>query len=468
VALPNSRGYELVSPLYKGGYGVATIAAASPSGNSLAFSSLGSFAGSPGGPSLQNGYLAGRHTSGWVTSPLEVPAAITPEAWGSELSPTLESEVVLTKPGPNAGAALRVGTEMRFWRHQTNSPDSGDGWEAAGPALEAVNGEPFSSIEGGANATLTHVLVGLATAPLLTQAENTERQLYDVVVGRGEAPALRLVGVDNEGKAIDAYCPVKPIPSAEQGSMFNDISADGSEIFFATNVEPAQQINCVGNPGNPVQVFARLGGARTIEISRPLGPCARNGVPGEVPCDGAASRAPAIFQGAREDGSTVFFTTTAALTGGTDESTNLYVARIGCPPAEEGCDASKREVTALTKLSQVGNPVEGADVQGVVRVAPDGSRAYFVARGVLSAAPNAEGRVALKGADNLYVVDSGSGNITFVSELCSGSAVSGVVSTMACPVELTAGALGRNDSTLWLGNGEGHASEAQTAGASGA
>ena len=62
-------------------------------------------------------------------------------------------------------------------------------------------------------------------------------------------------------------------------------------------------------------------------------------------------------------------------------------------------------MTSLTQVSHDPRAGEAAEVQGVLRVAPDGSRAYFVARGVLSEAPNAQGAVAVKGADNLYVYD---------------------------------------------------------------
>jgi hypothetical protein len=61
---------------------------------------------------------------------------------------------------------------------------------------------------------------------------------------------------------------------------------------------------------------------------------------------------------------------------------------------------------------------------------------YFVARGVLNEEPGPEGRVALKGADNLYAYDSVTGQLRFVADLCSGPDLSGLVSDTRCPSDL--------------------------------
>ena len=173
-------------------------------------------------------------------------------------------------------------------------------------------------------------------------------------------------------------------------------------------------------------------------MSRPLeaGPfagCVGGGVPGEVPCDGSLGRASAYFKGASEDGSKVFFTTEAPLTESEGvgcgliceqpQGNDLYMASIGCPAGESGCEAAQREVTSLVQVSHDAVPEQAAEVQGVVNIAQDGSRVYFVARGVLSEGANAEGHAPVDGADNLYVYDSVSGQTAFVADLCSGPGV---------------------------------------------
>ena len=188
-----------------------------------------------------------------------------------------------------------------------------------------------------------------------------------------------------------------------------------------------------------------------------FGGCVAGGVPGEVPCDGAATRAPAFFQGASEDGSKVFFTTTVPLvTGDTDNKNDLYMATIGCPSGEPECEVAKREVTSLVQVShdpngEAAEVPQGVFMQGVVRVAPDGSRVYFVARGVLSKGLNAEEHAPVKGADNLYVYDTTTGTTTFVVDLCSGPEHSGTFEDPRCPEGLDSGERGRNDMELWLG-----------------
>ena len=72
-ALPAGRHYEMVTPPYKGGYGVTAISGIAvegeDEGDGVVFKSLGVFASAPGAPSL-NGYLALRsETVGWSTVP---------------------------------------------------------------------------------------------------------------------------------------------------------------------------------------------------------------------------------------------------------------------------------------------------------------------------------------------------------------------------------------------------------------
>ena len=61
---------------------------------------------------------------------------------------------------------------------------------------------------------------------------------------------------------------------------------------------------------------------------------------------------------------------------------------------------------------------------------------YFVARGVFSEAPDAQGAVAVKGADNLYVYDSAAGGVAFIGDLCSGQGSSGAVEDVRCPTRV--------------------------------
>ena len=108
------------------------------------------------------------------------------------------------------------------------------------------------------------------------------------------------------------------------------------------------------------------------------------------------------------------------------------------------------------QVSHDPNPGEAAELQGVLRVAPDGARVYFVARGRLTTSANAEGTLALEGADNLYVYDSVSGQTTFIADLCSGSGLSGQVQDARCPEG--------SDESLWAQLSVEVNGESQTAG----
>ena len=71
-----------------------------------------------------------------------------------------------------------------------------------------------------------------------------------------------------------------------------------------------------------------------------------------------------------------------------------------------------------------------------MRNSGDGSHVYFVAKSVLTTQPNAEGQEAQLGADNMYVYERDStypaGHTAFVTMLCSGESLSGVVIDSQC------------------------------------
>ena len=90
-------------------------------------------------------------------------------------------------------------------------------------------------------------------------------------------------------------------------------------------------------------------------------------------------------------------------------------------------------VERLTQVSHDPNSGEAAEVEGVTRISEDGSRVYFVARGVLASNSNGDPRAggefaqATPGAENLYVYDTDTGRTTFIAMLCTGKGTSGAV-----------------------------------------
>jgi hypothetical protein len=484
--LPDCRAYEMVSPAYKEGYGVEQLEAVSPNGETAVFGSPGTFSGAPSGLTLNlnsKAYISRRGPSGWSTASLRPPASLTSEVVDSaqELSPSLESTVLLAALGPNFEASDQEATQEEFLFHDTSAPDVAANWAVGGPVLETLQKKHFVLLYAGGSADLCHFVGHLGNdgeEPLLPGVSGTsEQRLYEVDRGcNGEPPALRFVGLNSSGTLISPGCrEVLGFESQEFGfdnltaSAFNAVSENGHEIFFTANVESG----CAGDAYQTgvYQVFVRVGGSRTLEVSRPL-----QSACGEVPCGGyavASSRASASFVGASRDGSRVFFTTKAPLVeADRDQGNDLYMAKIGCPSGEgEACEpaeAQNAKVTSLVQVSHDSHAGEAAEVQGVVGLAPDGSRVYFVARGVLGEGPNAQGKTPVAGADNLYVYDAQTG-ISFIADLCSGPGSSGVTEDVSCPSGLRTleGAPFGNDSFLWDRHAVGPDSLAETAGADG-
>lgn len=458
TALPAGRHYEMVSPPYKGGYSVTpgvlpAIVAVAPAGEAAVYGSVGAFEGAPA-DHVFNLYVAHRDPLyGWKTVPLGLPASIAPYTEGSsvvDFSSGLEESLFYGQLGPNSGASQFENTESEFLLHPTYASDTAADFEPAGEVIKVPPGT-FLNYRG-ASSDLSHVVMEPSdesgTLALTPEGAGAVGQLYDIV-SRGDGEhTLRFVDLNNEvtPKAINPGCVVHlgAFLNEHGGrSTFNAIAANGQEIFFWTGVVSGS--GCSGDE----QLFVRLNGSRTLEISRPLeaglfGGCVGEVAPhvtGEVPCQGSAVRARSEFAGASEDGSRVFFMTKARLEpkDDTDLGNDLYMAGIGCATANPTCTVSDREVISLTQVSHDPHAGQAAEVQGVVSVSPDGSRVYFVARGVLSGG-NAEGASPVEGADNLYTAqyDENAKHWTteFIADLCSEAAVSGDRPDSHCPTSL--------------------------------
>lgn len=454
LASPADRAYEMVSPLFKGGFGALRIEAVSSSGEGVLFYSPGAFNGAPSGPILMD-YISRRTPLGWSTNPVMPPASLIADVEATDVSPSLDEMLVIGKPGSDLENPLPL--DEVFVR-STLLPDTTATWEPV-YALEALNERQFTIQQRDADPSFCHVLLG-STEPLLTEARNTAGELYELNRGcDGQEKSLTLVGVNNKDRLISRTCATDAgieRYTRESVNTFNAISVDGSEVFFTDCLSGSTE------PATPHQLFVRLGGGRTVEISKPF---TSPEVCSEVPCGGASERGSAEFVGASEDGSRVFFMAPLTVVqpplvpGDTDSSNNLYMAVVGCPGGNPLCLPTEREVTGLSEVSH--DPNGGAaGVQGVLRVAPDGGQAYFVATGDLlsgsqRSALESEGRpVPRLGADNLYAYAANSGALAFIGDLCSGRELSGSVEDIHCPSQTG------SDAQLWSSN----ESRSQTAG----
>lgn len=428
------RTYELVSPVYKAGNRVNGILGVAPNGETVLYSSGAAFSGEPANTGFLNYYIARRRAE-WLTFPEAVPPERLAKPYGMDFSPTLDLSIVFGKAGPNEGTASDESQEYEYLRRDTRLPDEASLFELIYKPIKPLEPEPQYSLGyRGANATMSHIVFEARLGTyILKEALGTNSNIYDLTDA-----GIKLIELNNKGQAIDKPCVPHIGSGTGRTSEYHAISTDGEEIFFSVGVNASE---C----GTTSQLFMRAGGTRTIEISRPTaaGNCL------EVPCPGASERAPAEFQGADEAGDRVFFTTREPLiTGDKDGGNDIYLARIGCPGVEgPACPAEQR---AVMSLSQISSGTTAAEVQGVVATAPDGSHAYFVARGVLGTEANSEGRLPVQGADNLYAYDDAVQSVLFIGDLCSGSERSGNVEDANCPETVKSGESGRNDERLWV------------------
>jgi hypothetical protein len=268
-----------------------------------------------------------------------------------------------------------------------------------------------------------------------TTAFGTLPSLYEYEYSGREVPEPRLVGVDNVG--APAHIGEAHLVSdcgtdlgSPEGDAYNALSADGGTVFFTSAAA-----GCAGGSGPPVnEVYARVGGVKSVAISSPAYPLVQGSGAGpdecDAGCEGAAPRA-GLFAGASEDGSKVFFVTSRSLLNrDKDAGPDLYEAEIG------GVGVGAR-IERLVQVSYDSHVGEAAGVLGVARVSEDGSHVYFVAEGRLTGA-NREGKSPVLGKPNLYV---------FSRECAGGGKV------CASPVERTAfvGTLSANDGGDWSG-----------------
>ena len=367
--LPECRAYEIVSAPYKEGFApVSSVASGGKftDDGTFAYLSLGNFAGDGMGATQGNNYIATRTPTGWVsTSPNPSGPAFQSNLGGAlAFSADLGSSVwEMRLPGESSEI------EYLYVRRLDGS------FTRVGPLTDPATTPP------GTPGTVNQI----GGFPLVS--EDLSHIVFgdSEYVGTGNEWPPKRVTVDNAGEDIGG-CPV-------------DISNDGRVVFFIRGCGTSQ-------------LWARLGASTSVEAS--ASECTRTaGDPGGV-CNGPGE---VLFSGAASDGSRVFFTTTQQLVNGdTDQTGDLYACDI-----PSGTPAPVGLANPCVSLDEISGAGSKAEVENAVRVSADGSRVYFVARGVLAANTDALGEPAVAGDNNLYVsqidAEHPAGQTTFVAKL---------------------------------------------------
>jgi len=432
--LPECRAEERVSPLDKQAQNVRQVTAVAPGGDAVGFIAAGGFEDPqnfyPEGPLVYNSYTVRRVESGcpggaaacWLAASAFAPAGLIqlPNRGGalaSDFTPDLSSRQIACGV-PRAGV---FGCAVR----------KPDGEWAATPqywpsthALTTTTANPQADV--GQSADLGDVFFQ-PNVPLLPEDGLPQGGLYELsgldALARGEGtPQLRLVNLKGRVElgwaSGTSTIPNQPpllgdVNHLTNGTAFQAVSRDGERAFFTAFPTGAHQqqvyarVPCTAgeecefleSEGQPVAGSGR----ETIQLSAPE--CGSG-------CDHEETQ-PGLFEGASADGSRVFFTSAQELLPeDTDEGIDLY---------EYDFDATGPQKLRLLSLGEASpeheTPGDGAEVLGVVRVASDGSRVYFVAGGVLTEEANSFGEQAQPNGHNLYVVQTATGKVSFIAAL---------------------------------------------------
>jgi hypothetical protein len=400
--LPNCRAYEQVTPTQKNGQvtlntGVPSRATAD--GNALGYASNGRYANSPSG-AFPNLYVARRSsTGGWGVANVSPPSTPVPTPPGGavasyEFSPDLSESVLKLPLAPLAPGADPTVLNL-FLRDSignyslinTDPPPVKLPGECPVPSLEVACWQFVDVVTfAGATPDFRHMLIQVRKN--LADFEGHEELFRSDF--EGGSWHMSSVGVLPDGLAAPegstAGSGSSIFASTSSPDLYNRvanaISPDGSRVIFQANSDEGE-LNEAGQLGL-TQVYDRLGGTATVEISAPA--------VGSTPAHPGAGAA--TFWAGSVSGDRVFFTSSAELTTASNTG-----------PSHEGADLYEydfaRNGDELHDLTTDTGVEAGAQVLGVLDASEDGSYVYFVARAQL------DGSKGVAGEPNLYVSHEG-------------------------------------------------------------
>jgi hypothetical protein len=427
--LPDGRAYEMVTPANKNAALIGdVIEGAAPAvakdGSRLTLSSLQCFSDSASCVVDRNligtPFEFSRTSAGWVPAALAPPAsqfAANSEWW---VSPD-ESMALFSMPSPpNGQDNLYVrGSEGVFRSIGPVTPPE-LGAQGAGNVVEDAS---------EATSNFSHVVFEEEKPFWPSFDESKGTTLYEYV-GLGNSQP-RLVGLRGGADTTVLVSRCGTTLGQQNAARNFTQSVDGEKVFFIAKECGAGDNGGVAVPA--AELWVRVGGVESVLVSaKPVEGKAGLGEGCGVTCQ--SSMAGGVeFEGASADGSRVLFASTQQLTDGASQDPNGADTAVGnncwLASGKNGCNLYEAElvrdglgrvvVGGLWAVSAGDVGGGGPGVQGVMAFSRDGSRVFFVARGVLSEQANDQGAVARAGGENLYVWqrDGAHGAVRFIGTL---------------------------------------------------
>ncbi len=394
--LSDSRAWEMVSPPEKHGAlldsSLNAQVQAAADGDGLTYPSRGSIEIDPEGSRAVEAstVLSRRAGDGWRSKDITLPHdRVTELPVGREGEYKLfgpDLTLALVEPRTSNPLSADASEKTPYLRENTASPaytplvtDSN-----VFPPDTQFGGDPASPIGAvgveGASEDLSHVVLS-SEVPLVPEAPPAPaRSLYLWAAGQLQRVSV-LPGAEG-GTMVDTR-----ILGSAEGSVRHAVSDDGSRVFWSAGGPSALYLRSMKDPETV-----------RLDVVQP-------GV------TGTGTPSP-IFQGANTDGTAAFFTDSQRLTN--DASSNgvdLYRCEIPAASPPAGC-------SSLVDISApMGGSGEDTEVLGIASgLGDEGTRIYFVAKGVLDAAANEAGQTAVAAKPNLYLWRQGQG-VRFIATL---------------------------------------------------
>ena len=411
--LPDGRAYEMLTPPNKGSaqdlfsqseldhnsFDNSDVGYPSESGEEFmleaGFSAFGSFAAS-----ADNVYVFRRGGDGWQTIPLASPLLGVQSLQNPVFGPEDFSRVALYD---DVGSDGSVGGE-----HHLNlaGPTGGPYTELHSEVAETITTKTVTEIVGASH-DLSHVIVASPDHTLIPG---------EAVKGPAESDALYeysggefiLASVNPKNEPFQCGATLgQRVQYA--GGTHNAVSANGSKVFFTAPEPPNDESGNLVGPGcwkhegtpqvDPPQLYMRSEG-RTIKVSAP-----------EAGWSPEGEATPAVYVGASEDGSKVFFVTATELTRDDAHIHDLELYEYDT------------ETATLTRVSagEAGAPgrASGAQVFTVPAISADGTAVYFTAFGALAAGAQEITPTRENGRVNLYRYDTETGVTVYVTTVAT-------------------------------------------------